>query len=548
MIVCNYDRWHIDVDLAAAHGMVAISQVYDWFYDDLTPAQRKTIVEKIRYQGNLLNSPFVLKKVKGGTWWTKTLLQNHGMENCAGLFAGAAVFYYEIPEAKLWLKNAETHFDNVFSIMPDDGSSMEGMNYWGYSAEHLLLYAELAKQITGRDFFATSGHLKNLGKFLIGMTTPWLRNQDHIFPFAAPIISTGMHGPYHLMYKSAALSRHGQTQDMGDKTWDDFVLWSPFRPYALLWYDPTLEPVDYRTSPTANVFPEHGFVTLRDSWDENATALWFKCGPFQGKAASKRFKKSVASPHARADQMSFQIVTRGQRMTSYGNWKCESYSYPMFRGLAQYGGDRKSGLNGREIYKNVKVEPALKRVTTSDSFDYIAGDAGGIYRKEAGVRSFRRHIVFLKPDDILIIDDIKLKRGKADKPDIDWRLQALAQPRKIADNHFVIEVENAAMDVIQCLPGDFAMTTTGEIDNDGYAMAKELMTVYRLDIESTEPVTDTVMVTYLRCRDTADAPATAPEVSIEGKTVTALVQTAAGAKIVEVDLKKFTAKVTKAAE
>ncbi len=544
MVACNYPKWHIDVDLAAAHGMVAISQVYDWFYDDLTEQQRKTILKKIRYQGNLLNSPFVLKKVKGGTWWTRTLLQNHGMENCAGLFAGGAVFYHEIPEAREWFNNAEEHFDKVFSIMPDDGSSMEGMNYWGYSAEHLLLYADMARQITGRDFFATSGHLQNLGKFLIGMTTPWLRNQDHVFPFAAPIVSTGMHGPYHLMYKSAAISRHPQTQDMGDKTWDDFVPWSPFKPYVLLWYDPTVEPIDFRTSPTANVFPEHGFVTVRDSWDENATALWFKCGPFQGKAASKRFKKSVASPHARADQMSFQIVTRGQRMTSYGNWKCEQYSYPMFRGVAQYGGDRKSGLNGGEIFKMAKVEPSLKRVTTSEGFDYIAGDAGKIYRDEAGVKSFRRHIVFLKPDDILIIDDIKLSRGKSDKPDVDWRLQALAQPRKITDNHFVIERENAAMDVIQCLPGDFAMSATGAIDNDGYAMAKQLMTVYRLDIESTEPVSDTVLVTYLRCRNTTDAPPARPEVSLDGRTVTAKVETADGSKLVEVNLRNFTCKVT----
>lgn len=549
MVACAYPKWDIDVDLAASHGMVAISQVYDWFYDDLTADQRKTIVEKIRYQGNLLNSPFVLKKVKGGTWWTREYLQNHGMENSAGLFAGGAVFYHEIPEARQWLENAEAHFDKVFSIMPDDGSTMEGMNYWGYSAEHLLLYADMAKQITGRDFFATSGHLKNLGKFLIGMTTPWLRNQDHVFPYGAPSLGTGTHGPYHTMYKSAAISRHPQTQDMGDQTWEaDFVSWSPFKPYVLLWYDPTLEAKSFRTSDTANVFPEHGLVTVRDSWDENATAIWFKCGPFQGKAASKIFKKSVASAHARADQMSFQIVTRGQRMTAYGNWKSEHFSFPMFRGVDQYGGSRQRGLNGREIFKMVEVEPSLKRVTTSEGFDYIAGDAGKIYRADAGVKSFRRHIVFLKPDDILIIDDISLAGGKSDRPDVDWRLQALAQPRKIAANHFVIEVENAAMDVIQCLPGDFKMSATGEIDNDGYAVPKQLMTIYRLNIESTEPVTDTVVVTYLRCRDKTDTPPTTPEVSLDGRTVTAKVITAGGSKLVEVNLGNFTCKVTESTE
>ena len=204
---CEYPKWHIDVDLAASHGAVALSQVYDWFYHDMTEEQRTTIREKMRYQGNLLNSPFGPEKVVGGTWWTQSYLQNHGMENTAGLAAAGIVFYEEIPEARDWLDNAERHMDKVLSICNDDGSSMEGMNYWAYGVEHLLLWSELAKSALGRDYFATSGHLRNLGRFFIGLSAPWMVEGDHVFPYGAPILSTGTHGPYHILFKSAAISR-----------------------------------------------------------------------------------------------------------------------------------------------------------------------------------------------------------------------------------------------------------------------------------------------------------------------------------------------------
>ena len=547
LVACTYPQWDIDVDLAAGHGMLAISQVYDWFYDVLTPTQRNTIVQKVEYQGNLLNSPFGPVKVPGGTWWTKELLQNHGMVNCAGLFAGGAVFYHDIPDAAGWLANAEGHFDKVFQIICDDGSSIEGMNYWGYSSESLLLYAEQAKRITGRDFFATSGHLQNLGTFLIAQTTPWLIDANHCFPYGHASFGTGTHGPYHTLYGSAGISRNPRVQHMGDRTWDlGFVPWSYMLPYVLLWYDPTVGVDSYLNSPTANVLPELGIVTLRNSWDTDATAFWFKCGHFQGQAASDVFGKAVTSGHARPDQMTFQVITRGKRMTAYGNGHHDNFSFPLFRGYAQYGERSSGALSGSEVYG--KVQPQLQRALTSDLFDYVAGDAGGIYKTESGLNRFRRHIVFLKPDDFLMIDDIGLDAGSSAEPDVKWQLAALRQAQQLATNHWVIERSPAAMDVIQCLPGDFQMSTSGAVSNSGNGVASEMTTIYRLSIASTGPVTDTVMVTYLHCRGIGDPPPTAPQVSLNGRIVTAQVQTADGPMQLTVDLDNFTCQLGAAAE
>ncbi|MCK4275430.1 MAG: hypothetical protein KAX78_02885, partial [Phycisphaerae bacterium] len=330
-------------------------------------------------------------------------------------------------------------------------------------------------------------------------------------------------------------------------TWDlGFVPWSYMLPYVLLWYDPTVGVETYLNSPTANVFGELGIVTLRDSWDGYATAFWLKCGHFQGQAASDVFGKAVTSGHARADQMSFQVITRGTRMTAYGNGHHDNFSFPLFRGYGQYGEGSTGALSGGEVYG--KVQPQLQRALTSDLFDYVAGDAGGIYKIESGLNRFRRHVVFLKPDDFLMIDDIGLDVGSSADPDVKWQLPALRQAQQLATNHWVIERSPAAMDVIQCLPGDFAMSTSGAVSNSGSGVASEMATIYRLSIASTGPVTDTVMVTYLHCRGIGDPPPTAPQVTVNGRIVTALVQTATGPMQVTVDLDNFTCQLGTSAE
>jgi len=536
---CSWDHWDIDVDLAAGHGLTYIPMVYDWFYDDLTETQRQTIREKVRHQGNLLDSPFEGGHVVGGTWWTKELLQNHGMINCSGLFAAGAVFYHEIPEAPTWLNHAEEHFDKVFSILNHDGSWMEGMNYWGYGIEHLFLYATMARPILGRDYFVTSDHLRNAGTFFIAQTAPWIRRDDHVIPFGAASLATGTHGPYHSLYASAALSRNPRVQDIANVAWDaNLGPWSPMKTFCLLWYDPTVGTSPYTTSPTAYAFPELGIVTVRDSWDPDATVLWFKCGPFQGRAASEVFHKAVSSGHARPDQTDFQIITRGVRITAYGNEQCENHSVPLFRGWDQYGERSGSGLLGSECYG--KAQPELLRVTTSDVYDYLAGDAGGIYDSHAGLERFRRHIVFLKPDTFLMIDDIALQPvSSSGAPDVDWRLSTVHPPSLISAehlNHWVVNDGGAALDVIRCRPDDYAVSMDGPIDNNGYMVPSIFRRIYRLRISSTGPVDQDVLVTLLHCRDQDDEPAAEPDVTVDGRQVFAEVSTPAGRYGVTVDL------------
>ncbi|UCH11359.1 MAG: heparinase II/III family protein, partial [Fidelibacterota bacterium] len=67
---------------------------------------------------------------------------------------------------------------------------------------------------------------------------------------------------------------------------------------------------------------------------------------------------------------------------------------------------------GREWLQYMEFEarapaPAILRVESNPAYDYLLGDAGNIYIDEAGLRSYRRHLLFLKPDILLVLDDLE---------------------------------------------------------------------------------------------------------------------------------------------
>lgn len=55
------------------------------------------------------------------------------------------------------------------------------------------------------------------------------------------------------------------------------------------------------------------------------------------------------------------------------------------------------------------MTPHIIKTETGSSFDYMAGDATGSYdMAETGLQKFERHLIYLKPNTLIVIDDIHL--------------------------------------------------------------------------------------------------------------------------------------------
>ena len=61
----------------------------------------------------------------------------------------------------------------------------------------------------------------------------------------------------------------------------------------------------------------------------------------------------------------------------------------------------------------VKARPRILRAESTSTLDHIVGDATAAYPADLGLERLQRHLLFLKPEDVLIVaDDVQLKEPK----------------------------------------------------------------------------------------------------------------------------------------
>jgi hypothetical protein len=68
-------------------------------------------------------------------------------------------------------------------------------------------------------------------------------------------------------------------------------------------------------------------------------------------------------------------------------------------------------FNGTEQLR-LKARPRIIRAVSSPELDHIAGDATEAYPRDIGLRRYIRHLIFLKPDVLIIMDDIELDEAR----------------------------------------------------------------------------------------------------------------------------------------
>src|SRR5262249_4090097 len=59
------------------------------------------------------------------------------------------------------------------------------------------------------------------------------------------------------------------------------------------------------------------------------------------------------------------------------------------------------------------ANPRILMAASTPAFDYMAGDATDAYPKELGLQRFVRQLVFLKPDVLIVADDVQTSQPRA---------------------------------------------------------------------------------------------------------------------------------------
>jgi hypothetical protein len=431
-------EWRGSENLGRSAWVTGAALLYDWLHDVLPSETRARVRDRLVAEGEIL--------LRETSYWR--LLSNHCLIETAALGLIGLTLQGEHERAPALLEIARERAELIIEHAPLDGSWGEGVQYWQYGLGYFLRFLEASRTAGDRDYFPRYEWLKQTGLFPIHFSVPGNPIET------VNIGDSGMNDyvASFLMYLPASVYRNGYSQDYGNKT-------RSTKPYKFSWldfilYDPGVAPLDFTTQPRFHHFADNGFVMMRSGWDAGSSLLAFHCGPGPGhrnQADPRRLERRGFGPgHAHPDINGFSFFAHGQWLVLDPGYVREKWTRDENTILVN--GHGQAGEGGVWLdymaFQNRVPAPRILRAETHPKFDYVIGDAGNVYVDEAGVGHFRRHLLFLKPDIVVVLDDIATTRPSR----IEWLLQARDAARETEPGRFEIAASGTRLWVRPILP------------------------------------------------------------------------------------------------
>ena len=484
-------EWSGSQNLGRCAWTMGSAFLYDWLHDVLPAETKERVATRLVKEGDIM--------LEETSYWR--LLSNHCLIEAAAIGMIGLALDGEHDRAGVFLDKARERTDLIIEHAPQDGSWGEGVQYWQYGLGYFLRYLEASKAAGHHDYYAGYDWLKKTGFFPIYFSLP--SDPTRSVNFGDSGESSYVNS--FLMYLPASIYRNGYFQDFANKTrpgssskfsWMDFIA-----------YDATVQPVDYTTLPAFKHFTDNGFVIMRSSWAPDATLVGFHCGPGPGhqnqKDPRRLERKGFGPGHAHPDINSFSLFAHGKWLALdagyvYMKWTAD-HNTVLINGKGQAGEGEK--WLDYMAFQNREPAPAILRAETNDRYDYLIGDAGNIYVEEAGAEHFRRHLLFLKPNTLVILDDLKGKKPSR----FQWLLQAYDQPKQTGAGEFEIVRDGVRLWVRPLMPQGYKSRISSH-ELKGTATNGNIATL-DLSIDSQEQSTFLVVMSAL-----PDAKAATPKV------------------------------------
>jgi hypothetical protein len=447
---CAYPTWgygRIDgMDLAAGHQLFGLATVYDWCYHDLDEAGRQQIRDTLIKRASAMFQAAATEKV----WWRNSYLQNHLWVNACGLAATGFALFDGNEEARLWIGLALDKFRRTMDALGPDGASHEGVGYWEYGAEYMLKFMHLADELLGVDLYDRPWW-RNTARYCQYLSLPkggWA-GRNYIVDLA-DCPRTHWYGPDHVLRDLAGRYRDGHAQWLAEQIDEADIDSSSARWLNLIWYDPSVQPVSPEALPTLRHFEDMGIVSTRTGWDGREALVAFKCGPFIGHQAIDDFSYDPGGGHVHPDAGHFIVFAENQwliRDDGYQDKWTDQHNTLLIDGAGQLGEGR-TWFNGTECLL-AKARPRIILASSSAELDHIVGDVTAAYPRSTGLERFVRHLLFIKPNVLIVVDDIVVNRIA----DLELRLHTESSNCKQQDDGYVVTDEGAVL-YVNLLTGD----------------------------------------------------------------------------------------------
>jgi len=381
---------------------------YDWLYHALDPATRARLLACLETQGRKHFEALAKYEIYPSSTYGWNIASDYFLNVLA---AGAAI-YGDTPNISPWLRFSLDRARLITDALGDDGVSPEGICYGGFFDDAYIRTLDLVAGLQGWDFFRENDYLRNVPLFYLYSMLPRASlNSRQVHLCFGDGVRYNWYGPSYFLRKLAAEYHDPYAAWVAD-TQDAASASAHTAPYLdLAWYDPGVPAQDPRTLPTFRHFKDKGLVIMRSGWDGNESVFGFKCGPHAGFHALNNYQQSIGGGHMAPDAGSFLLFAHGDWLITDGAYAMKETAY---RNTALVNGVGQTGEGGTWFectpLRHEKRGPAILHTEMAKDHDYVIANVAPAYEPQAGVTKYLRHVLYLKPDCWVIIDELAAKQ------------------------------------------------------------------------------------------------------------------------------------------
>jgi hypothetical protein len=374
----------------------AVALAYDLLYDELTEAQRQ-VIRKALIERSILPT------------WREYVLDNRVMAHTSNwiahtvggaLIAAAAIEGDTTLDEQAQLEPAihglllkiESHM--AASFLPD-GSYGEGISYQEFDLETLGPMLHALERVFGIDYWASTHVLESLSyaRATLAMPTTESLDMGDTHPPAG-------HGITSIVHRSRDPVVRWYAAHFEPRTIEDFIF-----------FDDGVSHVPPRL-PGSRFFANKGNVVFRGGWEKDDALLLFRAGP--------------TFNHNHADQGAFLFRALGETLAGEAGWS-DYYKDPYYTSffiqavghntVLVDGNPESQSIADTAQFSALDAYPRITDVLLSNTYDAVTSDLAAVYKGR--LSRYTRKLVFMKPDYLLVHDDLEAVGGPAR---FDWLL------------------------------------------------------------------------------------------------------------------------------
>lgn len=446
---------------------------YDWCWELMTPEQRRVVGQSVLVRARELYADFQgrSRPIYAAPY------DSHGITAYGYLGICAIALAHESPEADEWFRFVAATYPAVFPPWGgEEGGWSQGVGYWKWSQGFAWWFFDALRSATGLDLYQKA-FCRNTGSYKLYFHPPWCDRHhfgdgNHGAPDAfdqsnMARLATAYHNPYYQWY-----ARHlPGSPSMGI--------------YGYWWFDdaiPARPPADL---PQGMYLPDIGWVAMHsDLSDPDDIMLLLKSSPFG------------SYNHSHADQNSFVVYGYGEPLlidSGYYDWYGSPHDVGFTRQTKAHNDVLVDG-EGQPIFDKTAGGEILSHFS-SPAVDYAVGEAGPAYKGK--LTSFRRHVVYLRPEAFLVIDQLE-----APQPALfTWMLHAENEMRLEPGKQEVTVSRGSARCLVKFLtPQGLKFEQTDQFTPPS---TRKLANEWHTAVSTTEKSNKATFVTFIRpCRAT----------------------------------------------